>query len=485
MTPMTTRTWAGLGAAVMLAFLSSVCQADEQTELGRLRRKVDEQDAVIHQQQATIQQLLDRFTRLETKVTGRSTATTASSATPNRVALDTEELAALPPEVVQQDRTRLPLKLSGYVDIGYVDPAGDGTVSTSALQINSRGDNLSTVGLDGDSSFLVNELNLNLVATPAERTEAVANLAFLPRKLSITSSGGSAFTDTFEVNLAYLAYEPFEKESGPWIDNLFGDLKLYLGKFDSPIGIEYRSNKAPDRVNISRSMMSIYWAGYPVGIKARGKLFKDRLNEFRHSVLTYNLALANAEPWMTTLIDVDRATNSRRTIMGRLSYGLDLVPEMFFESGVSLAYGPRINQGDNNTLSDSIDLDSRLEWGPLTLRAEYDYSNLDRPRAGGSASTFSHIYLEGFYEIPRPAWLPKRVPLTSLTPYYRYDMRDLNTTPATGPSTTLLEVNRHTFALRYLLAPKRMLKAEYQVVEEAEGASVNDNAFLMSFIQEF
>ena len=35
------------------------------------------------------------------------------------------------------------------------------------------------------------------------------------------------------------------------------------------------------------------------------------------------------------------------------------------------------------------------------------------------------------------------------------------------------------------MKPDRMLKAEYQMVGEAEGADVDDNAFLMSFVQEF
>lgn len=128
-----------------------------------------------------------------------------------------------------------------------------------------------------------------------------------------------------------------------------------------------------------------------------------------------------------------------------------------------------------------------LEWGPLTFRAEYDSSNLDRPRSGGStatAATFSHLYLEGFYEVPRPRWLPPWIPLASLTPYYRYDTRDFNSTPATGTA-TVQEIRRHTLALRYLMDTGRMLKAEYQLVGEAENADVDDDAFLMSFVQQF
>ena len=462
--------------------LPAVAMANETTELERLKERLSHQEVVIQQQQATIQQLLEKMQAFEVRLGGGHAAPPASGA---RVNLEAEDLAALPPDVIQQPAGSLPVKLGGYIDVGYVDPAGSGRTSTGALQVNSRADNLATLGLDGDSSFLVNEVNLDVVARPTPQAEAVANVAFLPRKLTITSTGGSAFTDAFEVNEAYLAYQPFPEGSGPVIDNLFGDLKLSLGKFESPMGIEYRFNKAPDRVNISRSMMSIYWTGYPVGIKARGKLFKDPLSEFRNSLLSYTLALANGEPWISRLADMDRATNSKRTVMGRLAYGLDVLPGAFLESGVSLAHGPRINQGDNNTTADSIDVDARLEWGPLTVRAEYDYSNLDRPRTGGTAATFSHLYLEGFYEIPKPGWWPRLIPLASLTPYYRYDTRNFNVTAVTGGLPTLQEVKRHTFALRYLLTTGRMLKAEYQLVGEAENASTNDNAFLASFVQAF
>lgn len=477
-----TRRWGafmGLGLAVTL-WLPEASQARDDTEIEKLKRKATEQETLIQQQQATLQQLAAKLATLEAKVEGRPIPPLVET---ERVGLETEELAALPPEMAQKGPGRLPLEIGGYIDVGYVDAAGGGTVSTGTLHVNSRADTLSSLGLDGDSSFLINEVNVDLKAHVSEFLDAVASFDFLPRTLSFTTSGGTAQTDSMEVDLAYVVCAPPLPEPSPLTDSLFGDLRLWLGKFESPWGIEYRVNESPDRVNISRSMMSVYWTGYPVGIKARGKLLKGLLGEFRNSALTYNLALTNAEPWISTLADVDRAGSKRRTIMGRLSYGLDALGG-FAETGVSLASGARINQGDEKTETESLGLDARMEWGPLTLRAEYDDSDLDRPRTGGSAATFSHWYLEGFYELRRPQWLPPRIPWVSLTPYYRYDTRDFNSTPAVGAATTQ-EVKRHTFALNYRLWPKSILKGEYQLVGEAEEASVNDNAFLMSFVQEF
>lgn len=282
--------WPARVGLVLLAvgMVPCLARADDTAAVEELR-------ATVRQQGRFIQQLTEQLARLEAQLAG---ALPAPASDRGPVSLEPEELSSMPSELA---RTAPPPRVAfgGYVDIGYVEPSGSGTVSTSALQVNSRGDTLSTLGLDGDSSFLVNEVNLDARAAPAPGVEAVTNVALLPRKLSITSSGGSVFTDAFEVNQAYLAYEPFLEASGPVTEALFGDLKLSIGKFDSPMGLEYRYNKSPERVNISRSMMAIYWTGYPVGLKMRGKLFKEPLDAFRHSVLTYNLAVANGEPWVT------------------------------------------------------------------------------------------------------------------------------------------------------------------------------------------
>ena len=451
---------------------SEVSVADTTAELEELKRTVNRQERVI-------QQLTEKLGQLEARV---GEGPVPASVSQKRVSLAAEELAALPATAGQKGDGQLPLEIGGYIDFGYINAAGSGTTSTTALQINSRGDNLADVGLDGDSSFLINDVDLDFKAHVSQSLDAVASLDFLPRNLSFTTSGGTAQTDSAEVRMAYVVYAPFSEPSS-LTDMLFGDLRLSLGKFESPIGFEYRYNKSPDRVNISRALPAVWTTGYPVGIRARGNLLQGPLSHFHNSLLTYNVVLANADPFISSLSDGDRDTNSNRTIMGRLSYGLDIVGG-FFETGVSLLQGARIGQGDNKTETSSIDLDGRFEWGPLTLRAEYAFLNQDRPRTGGSAAVFSGFGLEGFYTLERPHGLPAWIPMTSLTPFYRYDVRDANTTPATGSDTVQL-VKRHTFALRYTARPGSILKAEYQLVGEAEDASVNDNVFLASFVQQF
>lgn len=448
---------------------------DQTNEIAQLKAKINEQDSLIRQ-------LVERVVHLENTVPA-SSAPAAPSAL-NRVSLESEELGALPAGIVQKEPEKLPLKISGYIDMGYIDQSGKGTVSTSALHINSRADTLASVGLDGDSSYLVNEVNLNIKAGLSPKAEAVSNVSFLPRKLTFTATGGTALTDAVGVNLAYLAYRPFE-EGNFWTDTLLGDLNVSIGKFDSPWGIEYRYNFSPDRVNISRSMMSIYWTGYPVGVKVRGKLLKEMLQRFQNSEFTYNFAVVNGEPWIASLVDMDRATSKRRTLVGRLSYGLDIF-DGFFESGFSFANGARINQGDEGTNQYSLGADVRFERGPWTTRAEIDYSDLDAARNGSSqAIRFQHWYVESFYEISKPGLLPSWVPVVSLTPYYRYDRRYLTTLfSAVFPAVSVTNVGRNTLGLRYILRSGTMLKLEYELVSE-KGTKVNDDIFLASFVQEF
>ena len=120
-----------------------------------------------------------------------------------------------------------------------------------------------------------------------------------------------------------------------------------------------------------------------------------------------------------------------------------------------------------------------------TFRVEFDRGDEDRtPGSAGKSVHFNGYYGELFYEIAKPAFIPKWFPMVSLTPYYRYDTRNFVTTPITGTE-TIIDVNRHTFALRYKISSDDILKAEYQLNGQSAGDSVHDNLFLMSFVRPF
>ena len=448
----------------------------DQVTVDKMNKKINEQDRTIQQQQNTIQQLLERMTQLEAKI---KTEPSREVVSPGRVSLEDEETAFISPEGTDG---RFPiLEWGGYLDVGYVDQSGDGTVASSSIHVNSRGDTLASIGLDGDSTFLVNELNLNLNAHVSEQTDVIVSFDILPRDFGITNSRGTASTDDVELDLAYLVYAP-KLQSNAINDALFGDLRISLGKFESPLGIEYRVNKSPDRVNISSSHHAVYTTGYPLGFRARGNLFQDKLKSFHNSILTYNVVAANAEPFQPRHGDGDIDDNNGKNIMGRLSYGLDTLGG-FFELGSSVSHGVRISQGDNGIQTDELVVDARFERGPLTLRGEYDYADEDR-NTTGSNMLFKGFYGEGFYIFDKPDWLPHWVPMASLTPYYRFDTRDFISTPLTG-SNFLIDVKRHTYALRYIPKSGNIIKIEYQDNVESSGDSVDDNLLLMSFIREF
>lgn len=471
-------------ALAVISFIPAPpARADQSTEIMELKRTSAEQEETIKRQEQTIQQLLERMSQLEARVGQPPQAVSAPS---QHVNLQEEELPAIAPGAAEK---KFPiLEWGGYIDVGYIDQAGEGSIASSSIKVNSRGDTLTTLGLDGDSSLLVNEINLDLNAHVSERSDVIISFDLLPRDLGLTTSRGTAASDDVDLNLAYFVYAP-DLKPGPLVDALFGDLRLSLGKIESPMGFGYRLNKSPARVNISPAHMDVYTVGYPVGIRARGNLFQDKLKEFRNSIFTYNLVLANADPYVVSLGDGDIDDNNDRTIMGRLSYGLDALGG-FFEMGTSLSHGGKMGQGDSGIDTQGFNVDTRLERGPLTLRAEFDYGDEDRSvlnttlASGGFGVLFKGLYGEGFYEFSRPASLPKWFPLVSLTPYYRYDTRHRVHTPRVG-DLFLIDVKRHTFALRYIPAPGNIFKAEYQVNREAWGTQVNDDMFLMSFIREF
>ena len=158
------------------------------------------------------------------------------------------------------------LRLAGYLDAGFFDASGDGVAYARdagnterpefarfpwvflgdpwANPVNSQGDS-ADLGLDrtnidrfdpvhsgGRPSFLVNMMNVGLVGSMSKRVLIETSLNFEPRQGELGASG-----DQVEIDLAYVEWIPR--------DDL--DLHVFVGKFESTFGIEYRARKAPDR----------------------------------------------------------------------------------------------------------------------------------------------------------------------------------------------------------------------------------------------
>src|SRR4029079_16076309 len=104
----------------------------------------------------------------------------------------------------------------------------------------------------------------------------------------------------------------------------------FLGKFDSVIGIEYRSRKAKQRFGITPSLIARYTTGTPVGIKVRSRLGPNDL-------VTVAGAWTNGSSVIEPFHFYDETdSNAGKTVSGRVSIAPP--PPVLLELGVSGLY---------------------------------------------------------------------------------------------------------------------------------------------------
>jgi hypothetical protein len=186
--------------------------------------------------------------------------------------------------------------VGGYADLGFFVPQGDGTgfyrddahvlfpqygnygwvflgdiLSTA---VNSRGEvanlgsatgageRFDSIHSGGAPGFIANEVNLTLTSGLGETAVATASVNFVPRSGSNFDLG-----DFLDVDLAQLEWMPTRSQR----------TSIFVGKFDSVLGIEYRERKAAQRFGITPSLIARYTTGTALGIKARSKLGPDDL----------------------------------------------------------------------------------------------------------------------------------------------------------------------------------------------------------------
>jgi hypothetical protein len=327
-------------------------------------------------------------------------------------------------------------KLSGYVDVGFFATTGNGAGTRSDLvgvyfpeyvghvpsswvfmgdplstAVNSRGEPADTgdsraitfdgIHSRGNSSFLVNAVNLALFSGIGETGQINTSVDFVPRSRDISDPNGHFLGDFIDVKLAY-------GEWRPRIDAF--SLTLQAGKFDSVIGYEYRALESPDRVGITPSLICRYTCGHPVGLKARARFFDD--------LLIANVAVTNGSHFSEGFPFSDEIdTNQFKTVAGRLSTLLAHKVEV----GVSGAFGAQDFQPSDSIYQWHIGGDIHVEWKDLELTAE-----LVKGRANGSTSKTAVaacdvapcIHYVGGYVL-----LAYRVTNT-FVPYARADYRD-------------------------------------------------------------
>ena len=275
--------------------------------------------------------------------------------------------------------------LTGYADVGFFAAQGDGTGYVEDIgppsaryfpqyagqyawvflgdilspAINSRGepadlgnppgiDRLDLIDSNGAPGFIVNEVNLTLNGAFAPTILGVASLDFMPRTGTNFRLG-----DAFEIDIAQLEWRVGDRQR----------TSIFIGKFDSVIGIEYRWRKSNQRFGITPSLIARYTTGTPVGIKFRTRLGPDDL-------VTVAGAVTNGSSVIEPFGFYDETdSNAGKTASGRIS----IVPPLPFrlELGVSGLYGAQDRALDSRHPIWFAGADLQVSLPRLWLAAEF------------------------------------------------------------------------------------------------------------------
>jgi hypothetical protein len=276
------------------------------------------------------------------------------------------------------------LSLSGYVDAGFFATQGTGVGIVQdagaanmraypeymnrygwvflgdilSTAVNARGeaadlgqfpgiDRFDSVNSNGAPGFIINEVNLTANAALSPSALATASVNFVPRSGHDFNIG-----DFIEVDLAQLE----------WMPTASGKTSIFVGKFDSVIGIEYRERKANQRFGITPSLIARYTTGTPLGLKVRSKFLDDRV--------VVAGALTNGSSGTEQFHFYDEVdSNAGKTASGRLS--VKPLSMLDLEIGVSGEYGSQDKALDSLGSLWFWGVDLLGHIGPVDLKAQY------------------------------------------------------------------------------------------------------------------
>src|SRR5262249_39738418 len=151
--------------------------------------------------------------------------------------------------------------------------------------------------------------------------------------------------DAFEVDIASLEWQ-------------VGDMRrtsIYIGKFDSVLGIEYRQRKSNQRFGITPSLIARYTTGTPIGLKVRSRIGPDDL-------LTFAGAVTNGSSVIEPFHFYDETdSNAGKTVSGRVSIA-PLRSAVRLEVGASGLYGAQDRALDSRHPIWFAGADLQLSW---------------------------------------------------------------------------------------------------------------------------
>ncbi|HVZ87842.1 MAG TPA: hypothetical protein VHG72_12785 [Polyangia bacterium] len=273
--------------------------------------------------------------------------------------------------------------LGGYIDLGFYATEGNGSGIVRdqgnvyfpqyagkygwvflgdilAPAINSRGEvadlgdatgavpRYDPIHSGGAPGFIVNEINLRLTSGLGPGLLATASLDFTPRTGSNFSLG-----DVFDADIAQLEWMPTRSQR----------TSIFVGKFDSVLGIEYRDRKSDQRYGITPSLISRYTTGTAIGVKVRSKFGPDDMLVIAGAAT--NGSFTTEQFFFYNETD----TNLGKTVSGRISLHPPIPLDM--ELGASGSYGPQDRSPNDGGKMWFWGLDYQLHLRRADFKAEY------------------------------------------------------------------------------------------------------------------
>ena len=384
----------------------------------------------------------------------------------------------------QARRSRFPVKVTGYGDLGFSTTQGDGSGvrrdvghmlfpehrdvgwvfygDLLATAVNSRGDvadlgelpgvtRFDAVNSEGNPTFLVNELNLSVQAGLGPRALFTSSVNFTPRSGDDFSLG-----DTLDLDLVQLEWQPTAD----------GKTSLFVGKVDSVIGLEYKARKAPQRFGITPTLLARYTTGTAVGLTVRSILAGDQVVL---AAAVTNGSFGTEQFHFFDEVDRDPA----KTLSGRAALRLPIGAGAL-EIGGSGQYGTQDGAADGALWL--VGADAELTTTRVSVRAQWL-----RGKAPGDELTRTYAL-----DLKHGAYLESDVLITPLVGVLaRGELRDALVQE--GMERLYITKNwRATAGVRLIFNPHAIVKAEYSHNGEYGGVpSIPDDVVTTSAVMAF
>jgi hypothetical protein len=402
-------------------------------------------------------------------------------------------------EAVQQRQdimSKVSIRFSGYLDFGFFWVQGNGSgvrpdyyrqaapelngqIPASwvlvgdplSTAINSRGDVADTgdsrairsdpIHAGGRPSFLVNALNLGFTVSYDKSLSLTASLDFLPRDHDITAP--VAIGDLFDLKLAFVRYE---------LKTQLLNLMIDAGKVDSLLGIEYRTQDAPNRISVTPSLVCRYTCGRPLGVRA--------VTQFLNNRVEIALALTNGTQQVDYFTFTDQVDSNRwKTIAGRVAFRL---PDGF-ELQVNGAVGPQDRQSDDSVIQWHAGAAAQLDVWKLHFVGEAVIG-----AAAGKGDVQSGVNvpcgLAPCLSYRAAYGLIAYRPIEMLQPYVRIDFRSARHR-AGDDFEYISDVMRATLGINAHVGSHVIFKVEYTFNEELGPVHFPDDVFTSSLVVKY